>query len=54
MTDKTPFWTRVKHAIVGKPISYEEHRAAQQSLYRDPKVDAQLEMRNQRFTPPGF
>lgn len=50
MTDpKVSLWARVKRVFVGRPISYEEHRAAQTSLYRDHATIAYAETRNARF-----
>ncbi len=44
---------RIKHAIIGKPITYEEQQAARASLegtYRgDPMQQQQMEIRNARF-----
>lgn len=54
MTEKPSLWTRVKWAIVGRPLTYEEHRAAQSSLYRDERTIAYAETRNQRFHAGGF
>lgn len=54
MTEKPSTWTRLKWAIMGKPVTYEEHRAAQGGQFRDSRVIAYSETRNQRFHAGGF
>jgi hypothetical protein len=54
VTEKRSFLTRIKHALFGKPITHEEQRAANASLYRDARVDAHHEANNHRFGSPGF
>jgi hypothetical protein len=54
MAEKPSTWTRIKWAILGKPVSYEEQRAAQASQFRDSRVMAYSETRNQRFHAGGF
>lgn len=54
MTEKPSTWTRIKWAIVGKPVTYEEHRAAQASQFRDARVVGHAEARHQRFHAGGF
>lgn len=54
MTEKPGLWTRLKWAVFGKPVSYEEHRAAQASQFRDERTIAYHETRNQRFHAGGF
>lgn len=44
----------IRHAVFGKPVSYEEHRAAQASLYRDQMVIAQQTMRNRQVGGSPF
>lgn len=54
MTEKPRLWTRLKWAIFGKPVSYEEYRAAQSSQLRDLRTVAYHETNNQRFLGGGF
>ncbi|MDQ7879485.1 hypothetical protein Q9R08_15945 [Microbacterium sp. QXD-8] len=54
MSEKPSRWIRLKWAILGKPVTYEEHRNAQASHYYDARVSAQLELRNQRFEAGQF
>ena len=49
MTDKPSRWIRIKWAIVGKPVSDEEYRAAQSSPYVDGRVVGHAEVRSHHF-----
>ena len=42
--------TSITHAILGKPVRYEEQQAARRRLPHDPMVGAQYEVRSTRFT----
>lgn len=54
MTEKPTRWTRLKWAILGKPVTYEEQRAAQGTHYTDARVVAYAETRSHRFHAGGF
>ncbi|MEV5069331.1 hypothetical protein MRBLMI12_000903 [Microbacterium sp. LMI12-1-1.1] len=49
MSEKPSRWIRLKWAILGKPVTYEERCNAQASHFSDARVIAQSEVRHQRF-----
>lgn len=54
MSETPSRWIRLKWAFLGKPVSYEEHRAAQASHFRDERSIAYCEARSHRFHNGGF
>jgi hypothetical protein len=50
MTAGPSIWTRMKHAVLGRPVSHAEQRAAQFRPTRDPMTDAQHQIRSVRYT----
>jgi hypothetical protein len=54
MSEKPSRWIRLKWAVFGKPVTYEEVRNAESSQFRDARVLAQTEMRNHRFQSGQF
>ena len=54
MSDKPSTWTRIKWAVLGKPVTHEEQRAAQSSQFRDARVIGHHTPRDARFHAGGF
>ncbi|SIT67947.1 hypothetical protein [Microbacterium sp. RU33B] len=58
MTEKTPFWTRVKHRIFGRTMTYADYEGVTASDVEknravDPMVTAQQSVRSAGIYPGG-
>lgn len=50
---KQGFWTKVKRAIFGRPVTHAEQQAARVTPTRDPNSDVATSMHNSRFNGMG-
>jgi hypothetical protein len=54
MPEEPSRWIRLKWALFGRPVTYEEYRAAQSSHFVDARVIGHYETRDARFQAGGF
>jgi hypothetical protein len=51
---KPSIWSRITRVFTGKPVTHEEDQAARARHAQDAMTQAQLNIRNQRYSAGGF